>query len=58
MPQSGIKVGYLPQEPLLDESKTVRAVVGEGVSAMSKASSTAFNAISDRFAEPKCRTMR
>ncbi len=23
-PQAGIKVGYLPQEPLLDETKTVR----------------------------------
>ena len=30
-PQPGIKVGYLPQEPLLDEAKTVRQVVGEGV---------------------------
>ena len=29
--QAGIKVGYLPQEPLLDEAKTVREVVGEGV---------------------------
>ena len=28
--QAGIKVGYLPQEPLLDEAKTVRQVVGEG----------------------------
>src|SRR6202167_5293451 len=30
-PQAGIKVGYLPQDPLLDETKTVREVVGEGV---------------------------
>ncbi|MFY3326661.1 energy-dependent translational throttle protein EttA [Vibrio fluvialis] len=31
-PQPGLKVGYLPQEPLLDESKTVREVVEEAVS--------------------------
>src|SRR5271167_3829680 len=29
--QSGIKVGYLPQEPVLDDAKSVREVVGEGV---------------------------
>ena len=28
-PQAGIKVGYLPQEPVLDEAKTVRQTVGE-----------------------------
>ncbi|MBO0214998.1 energy-dependent translational throttle protein EttA [Vibrio sp. Vb2880] len=31
-PQPGLKVGYLPQEPVLDESKTVREVVEEAVS--------------------------
>jgi len=31
-PQAGLKVGYLPQEPVLDESKTVRQVVEEAVS--------------------------
>ncbi|TMO45142.1 energy-dependent translational throttle protein EttA [Pseudoalteromonas ruthenica] len=31
-PQPGIKIGYLPQEPELDESKTVREVVEEAVS--------------------------
>ncbi len=31
-PQSGLKVGYLPQEPVLDESKTVREIVEEAVS--------------------------
>ncbi|WMN54950.1 energy-dependent translational throttle protein EttA [Vibrio fluvialis] len=31
-PQPGLKVGYLPQEPVLDESKTVREVVKEAVS--------------------------
>ena len=49
--QTGIKVGYLPQEPLLDESKTVRDVVGEGVGDV-QGLIDRFNAISDRFAEP------
>jgi energy-dependent translational throttle protein EttA len=50
-PQAGIKVGYLPQEPLLDESKTVRQVVGEGVGDV-QGLIDRFNTISDRFAEP------
>jgi ATP-binding cassette ChvD family protein len=50
-PQAGIKVGYLPQEPMLDETKTVRQVVGEGVGDV-QALIDKFNAISDRFAEP------
>jgi sulfate-transporting ATPase len=49
--QAGIKVGYLPQEPLLDEAKTVREVVGEGVGDV-QGLIDRFNAISDRFAEP------
>jgi energy-dependent translational throttle protein EttA len=49
--QAGIKVGYLPQEPLLDETKTVRQTVGEGVGEV-QALIDRFNAISDRFAEP------
>jgi energy-dependent translational throttle protein EttA len=49
--QAGIKVGYLPQEPLLDETKTVREVVGEGVGEVQSLIDR-FNAISDRFAEP------
>src|SRR5258708_13257260 len=49
--QAGIKVGYLPQEPLLDEAKTVREVVGEGVGDLQGLIGR-FNAISDRFAEP------
>src|SRR5882672_4552573 len=49
--QSGIKVGYLPQEPLLDETKTVREVVGEGVGDV-QGLIDRFNAISDKFAEP------
>jgi sulfate-transporting ATPase len=50
-PQAGIKVGYLPQEPLLDETKTVREVVGEGVGDVQSLIDR-FNAVSDRFAEP------
>jgi ATP-binding cassette ChvD family protein len=49
--QAGIKVGYLPQEPLLDETKTVREVVGEGVLDVQSLIDR-FNAISDKFAEP------
>jgi sulfate-transporting ATPase len=49
--QAGIKVGYLPQEPLLDDAKTVREVVGEGVGDVQSLIDR-FNAISDRFAEP------
>jgi ATP-binding cassette ChvD family protein len=49
--QSGIKVGYLPQEPVLDETMTVRQVVGEGVGDVQSLIDR-FNAISDKFAEP------
>jgi sulfate-transporting ATPase len=50
-PQPGIKIGYLPQEPLLDDAKTVREVVGEGVGDVQSLIDR-FNAISDKFAEP------
>jgi len=49
--QSGIKVGYLPQEPALDETSTVRQTVGEGVGDVQSLIDR-FNAVSDRFAEP------
>jgi energy-dependent translational throttle protein EttA len=49
--QAGIKVGYLPQEPVLDDAKTVRQVVGEGVGDVQSLIDR-FNAISDKFAEP------
>jgi sulfate-transporting ATPase len=49
--QSGIKVGYLPQEPVLDDAKTVREVVGEGVGDV-QGLIDRFNTISDKFAEP------
>jgi energy-dependent translational throttle protein EttA len=50
-PQPGIKVGYLPQEPLLDPEKNVREVVMEGLGG-AFAQVARFNEISDRFAEP------
>ncbi|MFY8274185.1 energy-dependent translational throttle protein EttA [Pseudoalteromonas sp. SSDWG2] len=36
-PQPGVKIGYLPQEPQLDENKTVREVVEEAVSEVKNA---------------------
>jgi ATP-binding cassette ChvD family protein len=50
-PQPGIRIGFLPQEPQLDETKNVRGVVTEGVGS-TQALIDRFNAISDRFAEP------
>jgi energy-dependent translational throttle protein EttA len=50
-PQPGINIGYLPQEPTLDPKMTVRDAVMEGVADLA-ALIEAFNAISDRFAEP------
>src|SRR5210317_1188510 len=50
-PQSGIKIGYLPQEPELNLAKDVRGNVEEGV-AETKALVDRFNEISEKFAEP------
>jgi energy-dependent translational throttle protein EttA len=49
--QTGINVGYLPQEPQLNPDKDVRGNVEEGVGEVMKLLAD-FNAISDRFAEP------
>ncbi len=49
--QKGIKVGYLPQEPQLDESLDVRGNVEQGVGG-TLALLAEFNAISEKFAEP------
>ncbi|GGG52567.1 energy-dependent translational throttle protein EttA [Pseudohongiella nitratireducens] len=49
--QSGINVGYLPQEPQLNPEKDVRGNVEEGMGETIKLLEE-FNAISDRFAEP------
>ena len=50
-PLPGIKIGYLPQEPLLDPEKDVRGNVMEGVREQ-QALLDQFNAISAQFAEP------
>ncbi|EKD71308.1 MAG: hypothetical protein ACD_46C00219G0004 [uncultured bacterium] len=51
IPLSGIKIGYLAQEPHLDPNKNVRGNiedgVGEGIKLLSR-----YNEISMRFAEP------
>ena len=50
-PQAGLKIGYLAQEPQLDESKDVRANVEDGVRE-TRDLLDEFNQISDQFAEP------
>ena len=50
-PQPGIKIGFLSQEPELDENKDVRGNVEDGISELAGLMER-FNAISDRFAEP------
>ena len=50
-PQSGIRIGYLPQEPELDDSLDVRGNVELGV-AETKALLEAFNEVNMKFAEP------
>jgi sulfate-transporting ATPase len=50
--QTGIKVGYLPQEPELDPNKTVRETVMEGLGG-AFAQVARFNEISDKFADPE-----
>lgn len=49
-PQAGLKVGYLPQEPVLDESKTVREIVEEAVSDVAGAL-TRLDAVYAAYAE-------
>ena len=49
--QPGIRIGYLPQEPVVDMDKTVREVVEEAVHDM-KSKLAQFDAISMRFSEP------
>jgi ATP-binding cassette ChvD family protein len=50
-PQSGIRIGFLPQEPQLDAAKDVRTTVMEGVGETFRQVQE-FNSISDKFAEP------
>ena len=50
-PQKDIRIGYLPQEPSLEDALDVRANVELGV-AETMAILNEYNSISDRFAEP------
>ncbi len=50
-PQTGIRVGLLPQEPELDAQKDVRGIVTEGIGSK-LALVERFNQISEKFAEP------
>jgi ATP-binding cassette ChvD family protein len=50
-PQSGIRIGHLPQEPKLNPQSDVRTTVMEGV-ADTMGLIEEFNRVSDRFAEP------
>lgn len=50
-PQTGIKMGYLPQEPELNPLQTVREVVEEAVADL-KEKLTRFDEISMQFASP------
>ena len=45
------KIGYLAQEPVLDETKTVKEVVEEGVQEIVDVVK-AYNAVNEKFAEP------
>lgn len=49
--QQGLNVGYLPQEPVLDESKTVREIVEEAVSDVADALKR-IDAVYAAYAEP------
>ncbi|NOU45408.1 MAG: energy-dependent translational throttle protein EttA [Methyloglobulus sp.] len=51
IPQKGINIGYLPQEPQLDPNKTVRGNVEEAVAEI-KAILDRFNEVNNAFAEP------
>jgi ATP-binding cassette ChvD family protein len=50
-PQPGTRIGYLPQEPELDETKSVREVVEEGVGEIRQLLNR-FDEVSMKFAEP------
>ena len=50
-PQKDIKVGFLPQEPILDEDLDVRANVEQGLSEITDLLKE-FEAVSNRFSEP------
>lgn len=51
IPLKGINIGYLPQEPQLDESKDVRGNVEEGIAEI-KQILNRFEEVSNAFADP------
>ena len=51
IPQKGLQIGFLSQEPVLDPAKSVRGNVEDGIAA-EKALLDRFNEISMRFADP------
>jgi len=51
IPQKGINIGFLPQEPQLDPGKTVRGNVEEAVAEI-KAVLDRFNEVNNAFADP------
>ena len=51
LPSPGYTIGFLEQEPVLDEEKTVREIVEEGVHETAELLRR-FNEISAKFAEP------
>ena len=50
-PQAGINIGYLPQEPQLDENKDVRGNVEEGMGDIIE-TLKAYNEVNEKFADP------
>lgn len=50
-PQQGIKIGYLPQEPKLNDAADVKSNVEEGIAELKKLL-TDFDDINAKFAEP------
>ncbi|MCJ8313011.1 MAG: energy-dependent translational throttle protein EttA [Saccharospirillaceae bacterium] len=50
-PQAGLKIGYLPQEPILDNNKTVREVVEEALEGL-KAAQAELDEVYAAYAEP------
>ncbi|PPC76951.1 energy-dependent translational throttle protein EttA [Pokkaliibacter plantistimulans] len=50
-PMPGLKIGYLPQEPKLDETKTVREIVEESVADV-KGALTALDQVYAAYADP------
>ena len=52
-PQSELKIGYLPQEPKLDNEKSVKENIEDGLGEVINLLDE-FNKISEKFSEPLC----